>query len=97
MPGGGFEGLETPERPVSRLRGGSRTGPEGVPAAGLQHCCNGSGTAEATGSASDYQVMKLGSVEISQPGVVNFSIKADKVQTGGGVMNLRTITLTPVQ
>ncbi|HTQ39739.1 MAG TPA: alpha-L-fucosidase [Pirellulales bacterium] len=54
-----------------------------------------SGTVEATKNNSDYQTMKLGTLEIAQAGDTSFTIKADKVPSGGAVMNLRNITLTP--
>jgi alpha-L-fucosidase len=53
------------------------------------------GTVAATKGANDYQVMDLGAVQISRPGVVTFTIKPDKVPSGGGVMNLRSVMLTP--
>lgn len=55
------------------------------------------GTVEPTKSSNDYQVMKLGTVQIDKFGVLTFTIKPDKVQSNGGVMNLRSVTLMPIR
>ncbi|HTQ37428.1 MAG TPA: alpha-L-fucosidase [Pirellulales bacterium] len=54
------------------------------------------GVVEATKNANNYQEMKLGSIEISQPGIVDFTIKADDVPANRYVMNLRSVTLTAI-
>ena len=55
------------------------------------------GKVEPTKSANDYTDMKLGTIEIKDPGVVTFTIKADDVPANRYVMNLRSVTLTPVK
>ena len=55
------------------------------------------GTVEATKGVNDYADMKLGTIEIKEPGTVMFTIKADDVPANRYVMNLRSVTLTPVK
>src|SRR5262249_6523351 len=54
------------------------------------------GTVEATRNANTYKEMKLGTIELRQSGLTTFTITPEKVPEGGSVMNLRSVTLTPV-
>lgn len=55
------------------------------------------GTVEATRNANTYKDMKLGTVEIRQRGLATFTITPVSVPEGGGVMTLRSVTLTPAK
>ena len=51
---------------------------------------------EATGSWTKFKTFELGALELSTAGKITLAVKA-KNKVGGGVMNLKSIALTPVK